>query len=377
MSSMDTRQALVIPERATALSASYNHDFSCFSVGLEDGFAVVNTDPCELRVQRRFNGGIGIATMLGRANFLALVGGGRDPKFPPNRVIIWDDAKEKVVITLDFKSDVLAVRLSRSRIIVVSRNHLFVYTFSSPPERRQTFETVNNDFGLACLGSKHVAFPGRTIGQVNLFDLQTGNNTIVPAHTSSIMALALSPNGELLATASENGTLIRVFSTASSAIVNELRRGIDKALIYSMAFSPSSNRLAVTSDKGTLHIFDVLPQSSATPDSPARPSSMGSGSSEPAAPHTESNKRFSLLGKLPLLPKYFSSEWSFAQAKVEGTGRNSVGWTNEDTIIVTSTQDCKWEKFVILNAPHTESGKACEREAWRNFVEGMDIPYSQ
>ncbi|KAJ6260687.1 hypothetical protein Dda_4914 [Drechslerella dactyloides] len=398
---MDTRRALVAPERATALSASYNHDFSCFAVGLEDGFAVVNTDPCELRVHRStysfllldtsiwqtansspsgagFNGGIGIASMLGRANFLALVGGGRDPKYPPNRVIIWDDAKQKVVISLEFKSDVLAVRLSRSKIIVVSRNHLFVYSFSTPPERRHTFETVNNDFGLACLGSKHVAFPGRTIGQVNLFDLQTGNNTIVPAHTSSIMALALSPNGELLATASENGTLIRIFSTASSAIVTELRRGIDKALIYSMAFSPSSNRLAVTSDKGTLHIFDVLPPSAApASDTQQRPSSMGSGSSEPAATHTESNKRFSLLGKLPLLPKYFSSEWSFAQAKVEGTGRNSVGWTNEDTVVVTSTQDCKWEKFVILNAPHTESGKACEREAWRNFVEGMDIPYSQ
>ncbi|EWC48108.1 hypothetical protein DRE_02687 [Drechslerella stenobrocha 248] len=373
---MDTRKALTIPERAIALSASFNQDFSCFAVGLEDGFAVVNTDPCELRVHRSFSGGIGIATMLGRANFLALVGGGRDPKFPPNRVIIWDDAKQRVAIPLDFKSDVLAVRLSRSKIIVVLRNRLYVYTFSSPPERLQTFETVNNDFGLAYLGSKHVAFPGRTIGQVNLFDLQTSNNTIVPAHTSSIMALALSPNGELLATASENGTLIRIFSTASSGTVTELRRGIDKALIYSMAFSPSSTRLAVTSDKGTLHIFDVLP-SAAAPEAQPRPSSVGSGASEPAATHTESNKRFSLLGKLPLLPKYFSSEWSFAQAKVEGTGRNNVGWTDEDTIVVTSTDDCKWEKFVILNAPHTESGKTCEREAWRNFVEGMDIPYSQ
>ncbi|EPS37855.1 hypothetical protein H072_8491 [Dactylellina haptotyla CBS 200.50] len=315
--------------------------------------------------------------MLGRANFLALVGGGRDPKFPPNRIVIWDDAKQRVVITLEFKSDVIAVRLSRARIIVVLRNHLSIYTFSSPPERLQTFETVNNDFGLACLGSKHVASPGRTVGQVNLFDLQTSNNTIVPAHTSAIMALALSPNGEYLATASENGTLIRVFSTASSAPVSELRRGIDKAMIYSIAFSPSSNRLAVTSDKGTLHIFDVLPGASSSTEQQQQQQRPSSRSSEQSASHTETNKRFSLLGKVPLLPKYFSSEWSFASAKVEGTGRNSIGWTNEDTVTVTSIEDCKWEKFVILNAPHTESGKALEREAWRNFVEGMDIPYSR
>lgn len=122
---------------------------------------------------------------------------------PYPKLVIWDDAKQKAAITLEFRTSVLGVRLTKSRIAVALLNSIHVFAFSNPPKKLHVFETSDNPLGLACLGQKLLAFPGRSVGQVQLVELETGNVTIVPAHTSPLRAMTLSPDGEVLATASE------------------------------------------------------------------------------------------------------------------------------------------------------------------------------
>lgn len=83
---MNTRPALADSDPPVSLAVSFNQDASCFSVALDTGFCVFNSEPCELRVSRDFNSGIGAAEMLERANYVALVGGGRQPRYPQNKV---------------------------------------------------------------------------------------------------------------------------------------------------------------------------------------------------------------------------------------------------------------------------------------------------
>jgi WD40 repeat protein len=51
--------------------------------------------------------------------------------------------------------------------------------------------------------------------------------------------------------------LIRIFRAEDGTFLQEVRRGAEKAEIYSLAFDPTSKFLACSSDRGTVHIFSL------------------------------------------------------------------------------------------------------------------------
>jgi WD repeat-containing protein 45 len=119
---------------------------------------------------------------------------------------------------------------------------------------------------------------------------------IIVAHTTALTRLAVPPSGRLLATASSRGTLVRVWDAHSGKLMREFRRGSDKAEIYGIAFRPDERELCVWSDKGTIHVFAIT---------------SGTGGSS-----SNRQSTFSPLAPFLPLPKYFESEWSYAQYRL-------------------------------------------------------------
>ena len=127
-----------------------------------------------------------------------------------------------------------------------------------------TIETGTNPKGLIGLSQIEedlvVAFPMSSVGHVGVRfldrnELQT--SVEIKACDSSVAHVALNKEGTLLATASEKGTLIRIFDTKTGNLLQEVRRGTKTAEIYSIVFDDNSNFIACTSDTGTVHIFSL------------------------------------------------------------------------------------------------------------------------
>ncbi len=118
--------------------------------------------------------------------------------------MLWDESKQKVTIVVPPNvATVRGLRLTKTHIAIALLNSIRVYKLVNPPDLWATFETADNPLGLCCLNSQTLVFPGRTPGQIQLVELETGNVSIIPSHGTALRAIDVSQDGELLATASQ------------------------------------------------------------------------------------------------------------------------------------------------------------------------------
>ncbi|KAI9821906.1 MAG: autophagy protein [Pycnora praestabilis] len=255
---------------------TFNQDYSHLAVGTSKGFRIYYTDPFSKCFETK-EGNIALLEMLFSTSLVALI-------LSPRRLQITNTKRQSTICELTFPTTVLAVRLNRKRLVVVLEDQIYLYDISNM-KLLYTIDTSPNPTAICALSpsSEHcyLAYPlpqkappssftppshapptanhiSPTTGDILLFDavkLEAVN--VVEAHRSPLSCVTLNNEGTLLATASDKGTIIRVFSIPDAQKLYQFRRGSLPSRIYSMSFNTTSTLLCVSSATETVHIFKL------------------------------------------------------------------------------------------------------------------------
>ncbi len=286
---------------------TFNQDYSHLAVGTSKGFRIYTTDPFA-KIYETKQSDISLMEMLFSTSLVALI-------LSPRRLQITNTKRQSTICELTFPTAVLAVRLNRKRLVVVLEEQIYLYDISnmkllntiktSPnpnaicalsPSSENCYlayplpqKTINSSFAPPSHsppGGTHVA---PTSGDVLLFDaLKLEAINVVEAHRSPLSCITLNNEGTLLATASDKGTIIRVYSIPDVRKLYHFRRGSTPSRIYSMSFNTISSLLCVSSATDTVHIFKLSgpsprPQTDASDDNSVTPAPTRSKSGRSAS----------------------------------------------------------------------------------------------
>jgi WD40 repeat protein len=292
--------------------------------------------------------------MLYRTNILALVGSDNNVNDKRSKLIIWDDKQKKPLSELKFNQNIMNVKLRKDKIIVVCRDKIYVFNLSTF-KNMDIIETGDNSHGIVGVSYEPeqtlLAYPDKKKGHVRIKNYEKSSVFHINAHENNIAYIVLSYDGSLLATASEQGTLIRIFNTDNGNILQEVRRGKDKADIKYICFEPNYRFIAASSNKGTIHIWSL---SNAL-------KCLNKNHEE------ESNTIENKTSGLKWLPsflggEFFNSEWSFAKVRI--TDHRSICCFGPDnTIIVVSTEGKYYKAQIDM-----EKGGECKIIQEENLI---------
>jgi len=293
-----------------------NQDNTCLYTIHNNTYNIYNTTPFIKNITESYEGGIGHFKILYKTNIVAVVGGGIQPKYPPNKVIIWDQKRKTEIGEVSFKCLVKNIQIELNTILIALEHKTYCYSLENLSIIKK-IDTYSNPLGICAMSNNTkpiIITLGILPGRIRIERLS--RTMIISAHQTDIQCIATSVNFNLVATTSKKGTLIRMFDTKYGKLLQEFRRGIEQVTITYMTFSADTSRLAIHSNKGTIHIFKT---------------NFKFGQKERPSKPTGYIYTF--------IPKYILSEWSNHKIYLE-TNPNTISFfSNKNKTITICSKD--------------------------------------
>ncbi|CAB1338351.1 unnamed protein product [Coregonus sp. 'balchen'] len=224
------------------ISASFNQDTTSLSVGTKSGyrlFSVTSVDKMDC---------------IHEGGDLSM----------PRRMNVYHFKRGTEICNYSYSNNILSVRLNRQRLVVCLEESVYIHNIKDMKLLKTLLNTPHNPSGLCALsvnhGNSYLAYPGsQTIGEIIVYNANNLSTvTMIPAHDSPLAALTFNASGTKLASASERGTVIRVFTIPEGQRLFEFRRGMKRYVsISSLSFSTDGQFLCASSNTETVHIFKL------------------------------------------------------------------------------------------------------------------------
>ncbi|KAM4634826.1 WD repeat domain phosphoinositide-interacting protein 1 isoform 2-T2 [Polymixia lowei] len=241
--------------------ASFNQDSTSLAVGTKLGYKLFSLTLVEKLdcIHESETADVYIVERLFSSSLVVVVS-----MAMPRRMNVYHFKKGTEICNYSYSNNILAVKLNRQRLVVCLEESIYIHNIKDMKLLKTLLNTPSNPSGLCALSINHsnsyLAYPGSaTIGEIIVYDANNLTTvTMIPAHDSPLAALTFNALGTKLASASERGTVIRVFSIPEGLRLFEFRRGMKRYVnISSLSFSPDGQFLCASSNTETVHIFKV------------------------------------------------------------------------------------------------------------------------
>uniref|UniRef100_A0A674GJ41 WD repeat domain, phosphoinositide interacting 1 n=1 Tax=Taeniopygia guttata TaxID=59729 RepID=A0A674GJ41_TAEGU len=218
-------------EAPGALSCfSYNQDCTSLAIGTTTGYRLFSLSSVEQLDQVHESNEIPDVYIVERLFSSSLVVVVSHAK--PQQMNVYHFKKGTEICNYSYSSKILSIRLNRQRLVVCLEESIYIHNIKDMKLLKTIMDTPPNTTGLCALSINHansyLAYPGSaTSGEIALYDGNTLKTACaIPAHDGPLAALAFNSTGSKLASASEKGTVIRVFSIPGGQKLYEFRRGM-------------------------------------------------------------------------------------------------------------------------------------------------------
>ncbi|XP_024147123.1 WD repeat domain phosphoinositide-interacting protein 1 isoform X1 [Oryzias melastigma] len=240
--------------------ASFNQDSTSLAVGTRTGykiFSLSTVEKLECIYENAEVPDVFIVERLFSSSLVVVVSSAT-----PQRMNIYHFKKGTEICNYSYSSNILSVKLNRQWLVVCLEESIYIHNIKDMKLIQTLVNMPPNPSGLCALSinnsNSFLAYPGSaTTGEIVVYGANTLSTVaVISAHDAPLAALTFNTSATKLASASERGTVIRVFSIPEGLRLFEFRRGMKRYVsIRSLSFSLDALFLCASSNTETVHIF--------------------------------------------------------------------------------------------------------------------------